>query len=150
MLQARSRNFRITVFVIFWLLLFNYESLRTHYLSPLFGTELPKFKFLFPPAGWIMFYRVSESEVRAEVYGQKGTSLEPINPHRIFGNRWIGYDNIRRNVLVSVLGRHSEASFCRYLKRKFPQYDSFVIMEAIYPSSIRYPDKRMLRLAYQC
>ena len=149
-MQIKARNTLITIFVLLWSLLFHYESLRYHYLNPFLNRELPKFKFLFPPAGWIMFYEVNETEIQAEVYGQKGDALELIDPHRIFANRWIGYDNIRRNVLVSVLDPYGARSFCRYLRRKFPEYDYFAVAEVIYPSVIKYPGKRILKLAYKC
>ncbi len=144
------RNKVITVFVVLWLALFHYESLRYHYLNPLLAVDLPKFKFLFPPAGWIMFYRVGETEVRAEVYGVNGSNLEPIDPHRIFDNHWLGYDNIRRNVLISILNPQDAPLFCKYLRRKFPQYDSFSVAQVIYPSNIKYPGQRIVKLAYRC
>ena len=150
MLAIKIRSALITVFVVAWTLLFHYESLRTFYLNPAFGRELPKFKFLFPPAGWIMFYRVDETEGRAEVTGDKGERSELIDPHRIFANRWIGYDNIHRNVLISVLDRRQAASFCRYLKRKFPEYERFAVAYVIYPSNIRFPGKKEIRIAYGC
>ncbi len=154
MISVKVRDGIITVFVIAWLILFYYESMRYNYLSPLAGRELPKFKFLFPPAGWIMFFQVDESEGRAEVYGIResihGRKVELIDPHRIFENHWIGYDNIRRNVLISVLHPSRADSFCHYLKRKFPQYERFAVTEAIYPSSIKYPEKKILQLAYAC
>ena len=151
MLPLKLRNALISVFVVAWLVLFHYESLRAHYLDPFFGRELPKVRFLFPPAGWIMFFNVDDSEVRAEVYGQNGSGLpEPLDPHRIFPNRWIGYDNIRRNVMISVAQPYYGEAFCRYLKRKFPQYDSFSVFQVIYPSNTRTPGKRIMQLVYQC
>ena len=150
MFSTKTRNTAITVFVILWLFLFNYESLRASYLNPFFGRELPKFKFLFPPAGWIMFYQVDEMEGRAEVYGVKGEQLEFIDPHRIFNIHWLGYDNIRRNVLITVLNPYYARSFCQYLKRKFPEYKNFVIARVIYPSIIKYPGKRVVRILYEC
>ena|SRR3989344_2652469 len=149
-MQTKARNTLITIFVILWAFLFHYESLRYHYLNPFFDRPLPKLKFLFPPAGWIMFYRVGDMDVKAAVYGQKGEALEPIDPHRIFNNHWLGYDNIRRNVLISVLDPYSAERFCRYLKRKFPEYDHFAIAQDIYPSVTKYRDKSILKLAYRC
>ncbi len=145
-----ARNKWITVFVIVWLLVFNYESLRAGYLNPLFGRELPKLKFLFPPAGWIMFFRVDESESKAEVYGITNGHYEYIDPHRIFENHWLGYDNIRRNVLISVLPYFESESFCLYLKQKFPKYEGFAVALVNYPSSVRYPGERVMRFAYEC
>lgn len=145
-----TRNKIIIVFVLTWLLLFHYESLRANYLNPLFRRELPKFKFLFPPAGWIMFYNVGEIEGRAEVHGFKNGKFELIDPHRIFDIHWLGYDNIRRNILITVLHPHDARSFCRYLERKFPEYSRFAILEVVYPSNIRYPGKKITDIAYTC
>ncbi len=151
MLPKGLRDRFILLFVAVWLALFHYESLRLNYLSSLVGRELPKFKFLFPPAGWIMFYRVDSAEVRTEVYGLNNEDrLELIDPHRIFNNQWIGYDNIRRNVLISVMDRYSAPHFCRYLKRKFPEYARFSVFQVVYPNVIENPKKRVLKLAYEC
>ena len=140
----------ITVFVILWLALFHYESLRYNFLSRVYGHELPKFKFLFPPAGWIMFFNVGESEVRAEVYGRKGENIEFIDPHRIFDDHWLGYDNIHRNVLVTVLDARVGEAFGRYLRRKFPEYEGFYVMQVVIPSNIRFPGMKKTLLAYTC
>lgn len=147
---VKVRNTLITLFVIAWTLLFHYESLRLSYLSPALGRELPKFKFLFPPAGWIMFTQVHETESRAEVLGFRDGKPELIDPHRIFENRWIGYDNIRRNVLITTLNQGTAGSFCRYLKRKFPEYERFAVAYVVYPSNIRFPGKKEARIAYGC
>ena len=144
----------ISAFVVVWLSLFNYESFRYGYLRPWLDRELPKVKFLFPPAGWIMFFRVGEDDARAEVYGikKKGKleDLEPIDPHRIFKTRWLGYDNIRRNVLVASLDQGRARDFCAFLRRKFPEYQDFAVFEAITPSVLDKPRKTLYRLAYKC
>ena len=150
MLPRKIRDKAITVFVIVWCLVFHYESLRAGALNPLFGRELPKIKFLFPPAGWIMFYQVGESEVRAEVYGLKNREHTLIDPHRIFDIHWLGYDNIRRNVLVTVLDPYYARTFCPYIHRKFPEYDGFAVAEVVYPSNIRYPGKKLMKVLYEC
>ena len=128
----KVRNVAISAFCVLWLALFQYESLRYQFLSQLLHRPFPKVKFLYPPAGWIMFFRVADYEVRAEVYGQKGDTLELIDPHRIFETRWLGYDNIHRNVLVSILDSGGNEGFCRYLKRKFPEYEDFTVAQVIY------------------
>ena len=55
------RNKLISVFVVLWLAVFYYESTCYYYLQPLFKRELPRLKFLFPPAGWIMFYNIGDN-----------------------------------------------------------------------------------------
>jgi hypothetical protein len=97
-----------------------------------------------------MFYRVDEIEGRAEVYGRAGKELRKIDPHDIFPNRWIGYDNIRRNVLVSVLDRRSADDFCRYLRRKFPEYEKFAVLHVVYPSNLKYPGQKLAETSYVC
>ncbi len=145
-----TRNLWISLFVVAWVGLFHYESLRLRYLSPLAGRELPKMKFLYPPAGWIMFFNVDKSYGFAEVYGvQRGQTLF-LDPHAIFGTRFVWYDNIRRNVLVSVISEHAAPQFCRYLRRKFPQYARFAVVYAMYPDVADQPDRVLRQVAYQC
>jgi hypothetical protein len=140
----------ITVFVIIWLVVFNYESVRLFYLSPLFHRELPKIKFLFPPAGWVMFYQVGNSYGHAEVYGIKDGRGQLIDPHQVLQTRAIGYDNINRNALVAVLDQRAAQPFCRYLKRKFPYFDSFAVTYVNYPSVIERPFEKNQGLMYEC
>lgn len=97
-----------------------------------------------------MFFSVDEVEGRAEVYGIRNGKYELMDPHRIFENRWLGYDNIRRNVLVTVLNPYYAKSFCGYLTRKFPEYGKFAVAQAVYPSNIKYPGKKILEVAYTC
>ena len=144
------RNTLITWFVICWTLLFQYETLRANYLSPLAGRELPKLKFLFPPAGWIMFFNIDRSYGFAEVYGIRDRQPFLLDPHDIFKTRAVGYDNIHRNVLVSVLSRRDASAFCRYLHRKFPAYESFAVVAAEYPDLIETPDRVLRQVAYRC
>jgi len=160
------RNTLITVFVIGWTLLFQYETLRASYLSPLVlrlrsapalseaeglaGRELPKLPFLFPPAGWIMFFNIDKSYGFAEVYGIRGGQQMLLDPHDILETKAISYDNIHRNVLVGVLSRVDAQSFCRFLRRKFPSYDEFLVVYAQYPDLITTPDRILRQLAYRC
>jgi hypothetical protein len=148
--MSRRRRLAIKAFVLGWLLVFSYESLRSAYLDRWLGADLPKLKLLFPPAGWIMFYRVDDSDGRAEVWGRRGGSEELIDPHRIFATRWLGYDNIRRNVLITALEPPYAPAFCRYLRRKFPQYEGFAVKEAITPSVSRARDAVLRQTAYRC
>ena len=147
---SRSADRAISLFVAVWLLVFGYESLRLRYLSPLAGRELPKIKLLFPPAGWIMFYAVSPYYGFAEVYGVKGKTSERLSPHDIFRTKAVGYDNIRRNVMVGVLHPSMAPSFCRYLRWKFPSYDTFFVLEGAYPNVLKSPKQVLGRIAYQC
>ena len=144
------RNTLISAFVICWTIVFHYESLRANYLSPLLKLDLPKIPLLFPPAGWLMFYNVDRSYGFAEVYGLRDDVLERLDPHAIFSTPAVGYDNIRRNVLVGVLSRHQAQDFCRYLRRKFPDDDAFVVYYAYYPDLIETPDRVLRQVAYRC
>ena len=148
--MGRSQRVCITCFVIGWTLLFHYESLRAHYLSPLLRRELPKLPLLFPPAGWIMFYRIDPVYGFAEVRALQGATWRRLDPHDIFSTRAIGYDNIHRNVLVGVLSQESAGAFCRYLRRKFPQYDAFAVLDGEYPDLVNAPERVGYQLAYRC
>ena len=145
-----TRHTRISLFVLAWISLFHYETLRLNYLSPLAGRELPKTKFLYPPAGWIMFFNVDRAYGMAQVYGLRQGTPILIDPHRIFGTRFVWYDNICRNVLISVLSPQAAPPFCAYLERKFPQYDAFAVTYAVYPDIIGRPGEKSAQLAYRC
>ena len=148
--SSRSRAL-VTCFVAAWLSLFIYESFRFSYLSPLAGTPLPKMPLLYPPAGWIMFYRVDPAYGFAEVYALKpGRQPELLDPHAIFSTRAIGYDNIHRNVLVSVLDSRLKPGFCRFLRRKFPEADGFAVVHAEYPDVMAEPDHILRQVLYRC
>ena len=146
----RRRDVLITCFVILWSLVFHYETLRLSYLSPWVGRELPKLKFLFPPAGWIMFYRVDAAYGFAEVHGLRRGEPVQLDPHAIFENRALGYDNIRRNVLVSVLSPEDGPAFCAYLRRKFPEYDRFAVLYGQYPDVVHRLDEINRQVMYRC
>jgi hypothetical protein len=144
------KNTLITVFVICWTMLFQYETLRASYLSPLAGRELPKLRFLFPPAGWIMFFNIDKSYGFAEVYGVRAGQQILLDPYDILETKAIGYDNIHRNVLVGVLSRGDAQSFCQFLHRKFPSYEEFLVVYALYPDFVSTPDHILRYLAYRC
>lgn len=146
----RSRNTYITIFVILWLLVFNYESIRFFYLNPLFKSQLPKVKFLFPPAGWIMFFQVEDEFGYAEIYGTKDGIPDLIDPHNIIETKTILYDNIHRNILSTVLAGEYQKPFCRFLDRKFPYYDNFLVTAVYYPSLTKTPEKRYKKIIYTC
>ncbi|MBI3009824.1 MAG: hypothetical protein HYY57_02440, partial [Candidatus Omnitrophica bacterium] len=135
-LKIRRRNRIISIFVIFWILLFQYETWRANSLSPLFHRPLPKTPFLFPPAGWIMFFHIGRSYGFAEVYARKDNQWQLLKPHEIFKTRFIGYDNFRRNVLSVALEPRYAASFCRYLFWRLPQYEAFTVAWVEYPDLI--------------
>lgn len=149
-LAGRWRNRWISVFVVFWLILFHYETFRLFYLSSWLDRPLPKTPLLFPPAGWIMFYQIDNGYGHAEVYGVKGTQTAIIPPHEIFETDAVGYDNIRRNVLIGVLYEERAARFCHFLKRKFPKYSAFVVAYAQYPDVIEQPGKVHRKVMYRC
>jgi hypothetical protein len=141
----------ISWFVAGWLLLFQYETLRANYLSPLAMRQLPKLPLLFPPAGWIMFFNVDRSYGFAEVYAARlGWKPTLLDPHEIFETKAVGYDNIRRNVLVGALYRDQAEAFCRYLARKFPRYDGFAVVYAQHPDVVAQPDRVLRQVAYRC
>ena len=148
--SSRRRRILIGVFVLVWIGVFHYETLRLNYLSPLAGRELPKLKFLYPPAGWIMFFDVDRTYGFAEVYGVRHGHPERIDPHDIFHTRFVWYDNIRRNVLISVLSARQAPGFCAYLGRQFPQYEAFAVVYASYPDVVNHPDEVQRALAYRC
>jgi hypothetical protein len=145
-----SRNVVISVFAAVWIAAFHYETLRLNYLSPLAGRALPKLKFLYPPAGWIMFFNVDPSYGMAEVYGVRDGRATRIDPHRIFETRAVGYDNIHRNVLVSVLSTQDGARFCAFLHRKLPDYPEFAVVYTMYPDLLQRPDQLVRKVVYQC
>ena len=148
--SVKRRNALITCFVIIWPLVFQYETLRHNYLSPLAHRELPKLPLLFPPAGWVMFFNVDRSYGFAEVYGIKGSSPTLLDPHDIFRTKAVGYDNIHRNVLVTVLDSYDAPAFCRFLRRRFPSYEEFAVLAAQYPDIVTEPNRILRGLAYRC
>src|SRR3989338_10666462 len=148
--NSRVRNTAISIFVVLWLFIFHYESTRHFYLSALAKRELPKFKFLFPPAGGIMFFNVDDTYSHVEVYGKMGESVHLVDPHDIFRTRTLGFDNIHRNVLSSVGSRQNAAVFCRYLAWRLPSYEDFVITTVYYPSLVREPYKHLQEVLYRC
>ena len=150
MKSKRLRNAIITIFVILWTIVFHYESVRHFYLNPLFEKPLPKVKFLFPPAGWIMFFRVDDQFGHYEVYGVKGDDVHLIDPHEVFRVRTIGFDNIHRGVLGSAANRQRAPNFCRHLRNRFPYYDKFLVRSIYYPSITKEPYKRYQKVQYQC
>ena len=148
--KRRRHNRLISIFVILWTVIFHYESTRHFYLDPFFGRPLPKVRFLFPPAGWIMFYHVDDSYGLAEIYRLNGTDAQFIDPHAIFETKAVLYDNIHRNVLSTVLSPYYQQDICRFLKRKFPDSPEFLIAAVYYPSVTKTPQKKLYRIDYIC
>jgi hypothetical protein len=144
------RNKLISIFVVLWLAVFYYESACYYYLQPLFRRELPRMKFLFPPAGWIMFYNIGDKFGYAAVYGVKNGMPELIDPHQILETRAIGYDNINRNALITVLTPGEIPSFCPFLKRKFPYFEKFLVTYIEYPHLSEHPFEKLQTVAYTC
>ena len=150
MVLTKLRSFCISIFVVLWILIFHYESLRAFYLNPLFKRDLPKVKFLFPPAGWIMFYEVGDAFGVVEVYGVKNKTVQKIDPHDIFRTRTIGFDNIHRGIMGVAVSRGMEQQFCSFLLRRFSYFDRFMIVHVGYPSISQEPYQRNEQLLYQC
>src|SRR3989338_2699266 len=148
--NPHSRNAAISVFVVLWLFIFHYESTRIFYLATATQSDPPKFKFLFPPAGWIMFFNVDDTYSHVEVYGKMGESVHSIDPHDIFRTRTFGFDNIHRNILSNVGSGDHAAAFCRYLSWRLPSYEDFVVMAVYYPSLVKEPYRRRQEVLYRC
>ena len=144
------KKFFIICFVILWTIVFHYESTRHFFLEPLFKKSLPKVKFLFPPAGWIMFFNVSDSYGYAEVYGVKNGINYLIDPHQILLTRDIGYDNVHRNVLSEVLSVNAGKNFCEFLDRKFPYFENFLVVANEYPHVVTEPFFKLQQIMYKC
>lgn len=140
----------ITWFVICWMLVFHYESLRANYLNPLCHRRLPKLPLLFPPAGWIMFFHIDPRYGFAEVYALRDGRTVQLDPHDIFSTTAIGYDNIHRNVLVGVIDQDRAEPFCRYLRRKFPDDEALAVVYGEYPDVVQTPDRILRQIAYRC
>jgi hypothetical protein len=153
-MNTRPRNVYITIFVIVWTIVFHYESIRYFYLDPILikhtGQPLPKFKFLFPPAGWIMFFNVNDASGFVEVYGIKDKVPQLIDPHLILQTRTFGYDNIHRNILGQVAASSQKKSFCGFLDRKFSYYDDFLVVYIYYPSLTQEPQGILKNVIYRC
>ena len=61
----------------------------------------------------------------------------------------------RLYVIATVIGlavhlRKSGAAFCAYLQRKFPEFENFLVMEAVVPDVTARPQKTMKQLSYMC
>jgi len=144
------RNIFISIFVVLWVAVFHYESLRHFYLEPLAGRTLPKVKFLFAPAGWIMFFRVDKAYGNIDVYGFKGDMPHKIDPHEIFKVRTVGYDNIRRGVIGSAASQRNRRAFCKHLNDNFAYFDNFRIVYTYYPDFIEKPYETYQQILYAC
>ena len=150
MIFKNYRNILISLFVVVWVSVFHYESLRYFYLQPYFHRVLPKLKFLYPPAGWIMFYQVDDRAVYAKVYGIRNANTELIDPHEIIRTRFIGFDMVHRNVLSTVLMPSVRQDFCRVLKDRFPEFENFIVTAVEYPSLIRSRFEHVQTPVYEC
>lgn len=97
-----------------------------------------------------MFYNVDNGYGYAEVYGVKGNQTQWIDPHDILQTRPIGYDNIHRNALVSVLDGQMQGAFCAFLKRKFNTFEAFIVTYSNYPDVVRNRFEKQQAVAYEC
>jgi len=89
----------------------------------------------------------------AEVYGLRADTDKPeiIDPHSIFETTFIGYDTLRRNIMMTVLNHEAKAPFCRMLRRKFPEYQSFVVSHTGHNKITPQLSKRVYYpQSYQC
>ena len=57
---------------------------------------------------------------------------------------------MRRNVLIGALDAHDAPAFCRYLRRKFPEPEGFVVVYGLYPDLIETPDRILRKVVYRC
>ena len=96
-----------------------------------------------------MFYNVDDRFGYIEVVGQKGNEMYFIDPHEIIETRTIGFDNIFRNILSQMGNKRSSQAFGRFLKRKFPEYDGFVVSYIYFPDLVHRPQYRERRLLYR-
>jgi hypothetical protein len=145
------RNSLISIFVVCWLFIFHYESLRALYLNPFFKRELPKVKFLFPPAGWIMFFRVDDAASSVEIYGITADNQpQLIDPHDILQTRPIGYDNIHRGALFAFASPDNRGRACAFLRWKLPYFKGFVVTYVQYPSLAAERFRQQRYILYQC
>ena len=149
-MNTQLRNRVISIFVVLWLAIFYYESTCYYYLQPFFNRALPRMKFLFPPAGWIMFYNVGDNFGYTQVYGVRDGKSQAIDPHDILQTRAIGYDNINRNALSTVVSPGISDTFCPFLKRKFPYFEKFLVTYVEYPYLTEKPFEKRQVLAYEC
>jgi len=154
----------ITFFVIFWMVLFHYESVRHFYLNPyvypkiknlkvvakLLPEGFKKTKFLFPPAGWIMFFRVTPSYGNVEIIAIDGQRSYRLDPHQVLLTRDIMYDNVYRGVLGSFAENRNAPQTCRYLKRRFPEFDNFIVRYHYYRNVVDSPYKYDVIPQFQC
>ena len=148
--MKKWRNIFITIFVILWCCAFHYESIRHFYLNPIFDRSLPKIKFLFPPAGWIMFFRVDESYGHLRIFGFKDEKIHEIDPHEIFKVRTIGFDNIHRGVIGSAASRRNRHAFCKHLFKHFDTFDNFRVVYSHYPNYVTNPYESFEQILYAC
>ncbi len=146
----KLKNILISIFVILWTVVFHYESTREFFLEPFLKKELPKIKFLFPPAGWIMFFNINDEYSYPEIYGVSPEGVQLIDPHQILATRTIGFDNIHRNVLGAVFAEGLRGQVCAFLERKFPDFDNFIITGVLYPSVTKTPNRRIQKVIYEC
>jgi len=150
----RIRNAAISLFVVIWLFIFHFESTRYFYYKEPIAKKIeevvPKFKFLFPPIGWIMFYNIDDSFGHVIVYGKKGDETQPLDPHEIFRTRTIGYDNIHRGILGTASYKQNVHRFCRFLYHRFEYFDTFIVSMAHYPQRSVEPYKRIQNVLYTC
>ncbi len=139
--DKRLRDHFISLFVVIWLMVFMLNTTRHLLLEPFLKRSFPGFslalavnKFLFPPAGPIMFFNVDDSFGFYRVSGIKNGKLFDLNPHEVILNRTLFYDNIHRGVLGAIGDPGSVVSFCRWMHGRFPEFDDFAVGVRQYPA----------------
>ncbi len=155
--EQRLRDCFINYFVVIWLFLFFYYNTRSFLLEPFLRgafrnptLTLEGNKFLFPPAGPIMFYNVNSAFGHHRVLGIKNEEAFELDPHDIYLTRTFFYDNVHRGVLGEIGDLSNAPSFCYTMYRRMPEFDDFVVTLRVYPSltTSRYVYRE--KLIYHC
>ncbi len=98
-----------------------------------------------------MFFNVDDHAANVEIFGIKeGKPAQLIDPHQIFQTRQIAYDNIHRGVMFSFMAEHARPQACRFLLRKFPYFQKFLVTYVEYPSPSKSPMEQNRYVIYQC
>ena len=148
--MKKGRKILISLLILAGMVLFHYESIRFLYLSPALG-RLPEIPFLFPKNGWTLFYKFENFWVNLEVFGSpKGKNPEWIDPHRIFRTRFWGFDTVPHNSLMNIAIYGTQPEFCAFLKKKFPAYENFLLVQSGYRQLVPRRSEKEVFSYFQC